>query len=177
MNLNYKHLSGHPKVFRSLSGISVVEFEEIVEEVEPMVWAEVEAGYEERVRKRAVGGGRNYELAMVDQILATVIWLRCYPKQEVLAYLFGVHRTTLSRAIERVLPILAQAGRDGMAQPKPSRKRTLSYDDLLRIVPGLTEVVDSFEQRIQRPGDATEQQPYYSGKKNNTRLKAKCGWT
>lgn len=171
MNLNYKRLSQHPKVFRSLSGVSVGEFEELVEEVEPLVYAQLEAEYQGRVRQRAVGGGRNFELGMEDQILATVIWLRCYPKQEVLAYLFGVHRTTLSRAIERVLPVLAQTGRDSMKQPKPSRKRMLSYDDLLRIEPGLTEVVDTFEQRIQRPGEPRAQQSYYSGKKKQHTLK------
>lgn len=171
MNLNCARLSRHPQVFRSLTGVSVADFEGIVEEVEALVYAQLEAEYASRKRQRAVGGGRNFELEMEDQILATLIWLRCYPKQEVLAYLFGVHRTTMSRAIERVLPVLAQTGRDGMAQPKPSRKRTLSYDDLLRIVPGLTEVVDTFEQRIQRPSDPEAQKRYYSGKKKQHTLK------
>lgn len=111
--------------------MSVRSFDEVVAEVEPLLYAQAQAAYASRVRHRAVGGGRNYELEYRDQILATVIWLRCYPKQAVLAYLFGVSRPTIARALERVLPVLAQTGRDSMAQPKPNRKRQRSYDELL----------------------------------------------
>lgn len=56
MDLNYTHLSQHPTVFRSLSGISVAEFEGLVAEVEAMVYAQLAAEYPSRERKRAAGG-------------------------------------------------------------------------------------------------------------------------
>lgn len=51
------------------------------------------------------------------------IWLRSYPKQPVLAYLFGVSESSVSRVLNRVLPLLAQKGRDTMRLPDPGRKR------------------------------------------------------
>jgi hypothetical protein len=60
-------------------------------------------------RQRALGGGRDQGLEMVDQLLMTLVWLRCYPKQHVLAYLFGVSESSVSRVLNRMLPLLAQS--------------------------------------------------------------------
>jgi len=62
--------------------------------------------------------------------------------------------------IERVLPLLEAAGRDTMRLPDPGRKRRRHADALLADIPELTVLVDSFEQRVQRP--AVGQKEYYS---------------
>jgi len=98
-----------------------------------------------------------------DQILLTVVWLRQYPTQEVLGYFFGVSDTGARAVIERVLPLLEAAGRDTMRLPDPGRTRRRQADALRADIPELTVLVDSFEQRVQRP--AMGQQEYYSGKK------------
>jgi len=65
--------------------------------------------------------------------------------------------------IERVLPLLEAAGRDTMRLPDPGRKRRRHADALRADIPELTVLVDSFEQRVQRP--AVGQKEYYAGKK------------
>jgi hypothetical protein len=40
----------------------------------------------------------------------TIIWLRQYPTNELLGYLFGVSDSTASRILARVLPLLEAAG-------------------------------------------------------------------
>ena len=99
----------------------------------------------------------------------TVIWLRLYPIHEVLAYLFGVSDSTVSRWIERVLPLLEHAGRDTMRLPDPGKKRRRQLSELLDEMPELMVIVDSFEQRVQRPVD--DDSPY-SGKKKQHTLKS-----
>jgi hypothetical protein len=101
-------------------------------------------------------------LEVRDHLLLTVIWLRLYPIHEVLGYLFGVSGSTVSRLIERVLPLLEQNGRDGMCLPDLGRKRRRQLPDLLRDMPELTGIVESFEQRVQRP---PRDDRHYSGKK------------
>ena len=100
----------------------------------------------------AVAGSSAWAIsARQNQLLLTVIWLRRYPTHETLGYLFGVDATTVSRILSRVLPLLAQSGRDTMKMPDPGRKRRASLDVLLAQTPELAVIVDSFEQRVQRP--------------------------
>jgi hypothetical protein len=123
-------------------------------------------------RQRAIGGGLSPELDARDQLLLTVVWLRVYPTNEVLGYLFGVSDSTVSRVIQRVLPVLEAAGRDTMRLPDPGRKRRKQLDELLRDIPQLAVVIDSFEQKVQRPPDHDEQKRFYSGKKKQHTLKS-----
>jgi hypothetical protein len=122
-------------------------------------------------RQRAIGGGRQFEMSPVDQILMTVVWLRRYPTHEVLGYLFGVSDSTPSRYIKRVLPLLEASGRDGMRMPRVGR-RGQPLDKLLSETPELAVVIDSFDQRVQRPKKRAEADEYYSGKKKQHTLKS-----
>jgi len=106
-----------------------------------------------------------------------VIWLRHYFTQEALGYFFGVSDTTALRAIRRVLPVLEAAGRATMRTPPPSRRQRYGVVETLRAFPELADlddearVVDSFEQRVQRPTDQQEADRHYSGKKKAHTLK------
>ena len=78
------------------------------------------------------------------------------------------------RIRQRVLPLLEQAGRDTMRVPRrtPQRSRR-RLDALLRDVPELAVVVDTFEQPVQRPrGGRVAADPYYSGKHKRHTLKS-----
>jgi hypothetical protein len=156
----------------SVTGLRVAEFDELLANVLPQ-YANYEQQRLERLdRQRAVGAGHPFELNERDHILLTVIWLRVYPTHEVLGYLFGVSDSTVSRLIRRVLPVLEHAGRDTMRMPDPGKKRRRTLDDLLHDTPELAVVIDSFEQRVQRPRDRDEADRYYSGKKKQHTLKS-----
>lgn len=107
-----------------------------------------------------------------DQILLAIVWLRRYPTNEVLGYLFGVSDSTVSRIIARLVPLLEASGRDTMRLPDPGRRRRKTLDTLLADTPGLSVLIDSFEQRVQRPPDRTTADSYYSGKKRQHTLKS-----
>jgi hypothetical protein len=172
MIMRYHHLTQHPNVFYAVTGLRISEFDELLADVWPR-YAQTE---QERLtrpgRQRAIGAGHPFGLPMRDHILLTVVWLRVYPTHEVLGYLFGVSDSTVSRLIGRVLPILEKAGRDTMRMPDPGKKRRRSLDDLLRDTPELAVVIDSFEQRVQRPRDRDEADGLYSGKKKQHTLKS-----
>jgi hypothetical protein len=172
MMMRYAWLSDYPVVFQSVTGLRVGEFDHLVDDVLPL-YAEAEQNRLERAdRQRAMGAGPPFELKMRDHILLTVVWLRIYPTHEVLGYLFGVSDSTVSRLIQRVLPVLEQAGRDTMRMPDPGRKRRRKLADLLQDTPQLAVVIDTFEQRVQRPRDRDEADKFYSGKKKQHTLKS-----
>jgi hypothetical protein len=167
--MKYNQLSQHPNIFQKSTGISVETFEEVVKDVVPR-YEEAEAKRLERAdRQRAIGGGHPFELDERDRVLLTIVWLRLYPNHEVLGYLFGVSDSTVSRVIERMLPLLEQAGRDTMRLPDPGKKQRRQMSELLQAIPELTVVVDSFEQRVQRP---PHDNSHFSGKKQQNTLKS-----
>lgn len=164
-----ENLRKHPGVFRTLTGITVEVFDALAEVVVPAVEVAHRKGLDRPDRQRAIGGGDDFDLPLVDHVLATVVWLRQYPTQEVLGFLFGVSDSTAKRAVDRCLPVLEKAGKDTMRMPDPGRGRRKKLPALLRDTPGLAVVIDSFEQRTQRP--KRRQRAYYSGKKKAHTLK------
>jgi hypothetical protein len=172
MIMRYIHLTHYPNVFYSVTGLRVAEFDELLADVLPPYADQEHQRLERPGRQRAIGAGHPFELNARDHILLTVVWLRVYPTHEVLGYLFGVSDSTVSRVIQRVLPVLEQAGRDTMRLPDPGKKRRRTLDELLRETPELAVVIDTFEQRVQRPRDQDDADGWYSGKKKQHTLKS-----
>jgi hypothetical protein len=172
MILRYTNLQLHPRVFRSVTGLTPREFLRLWRDVAPLYHAAEQTRHARPGRQRAPGAGHPFELRPQDQLLLTVVWLRLYPTHEVLGFLFGVSDSTVSRLKTRWLPILAQAGRDDMRRVDPGRKHRRLLDEILLEVPELTALVDTLEQRVQRPADPQEQRGYYSGKKKAHTLKS-----
>lgn len=167
--MRYEYLSQHPNIYQKCTGISVKAFDDLLHEVVPSYLEAEGVRLQRPDRRRALGAGHPFELTVRDQVLLTLVWLRLYPIHEVLGYLFGVSDSTVSRTIERVLPRLEEAGRDTMRLPDPGKKRRRQMSDLLQAIPELTVVIDSFEQRVQRPPNDNR---HFSGKKKQNTLKS-----
>ena len=172
MILRYVHLSRHPAVFRAMTGLTVAAFDTLLADLLLACVTAKQQRLTRPNRRRAIGGGRHDDLCWTNQILLTVIWLRTYPTNEVLAYLIGVSDSTVSRVLARMLPLLEAAGKDTMRLPDPGRKRRKQLDDLLRDTPALAVVIDTFEQRVQRCKDHDAADAHYSGKKKQHTLKS-----
>lgn len=172
MILRYQNLHKNKQVFKAMTGLQVSEFDELVNDLLPSYAEAEEKRLSRPNRKRAIGGGPDFELTARDQILLSVVWLRKYPTYEVLGYLFGTSDTTAGRYISRVLPLLEAAGRDTMRMPDPGRKRRRHLDELLKETPELAVIIDTFEQAVQRPQKRAEADLYYSGKKKRHTLKS-----
>jgi len=169
MILRYGDLLRHPRVFLTMTGLPVVVFDELVRDLLPAYAAAEQARHARPGRRRAIGGGHPFALRPRDQLLLTVVWLRPYPTQEALGYVFGVSDTGARAVIERVRPLLEAAGRDTMRRPDPGRTRRRHADALRADIPARTVLVDAFEQRVQRP--AVGQKEYDAGKKKAPTVK------
>jgi hypothetical protein len=172
MICRYDRLRRHPTVFLKMTGLRVHEFEQLLTDMLPRMADAERVRLQRAERRRAVGAGRHADLARTNQLLLSIIWLRQYPTNELLGYLFGVSDSTVSRVLARLLPLLEAAGRDTMRMPDPGRKRRKALDDLLKETPELAVIIDTFEQRVQRSKDRTEADAHYSGKKKQHTLKS-----
>lgn len=171
MILQYAKLTAHPAVFRSLTGLSVPQFDALCADA-LLRYREAERRRHTRPdRQRAIGGGSQFTLALRDHLLLTVVWLRVYPTYPVLGYLFGVSEYVGQRALKRVLPVLEAAGLDTMRLPDPGKGHRRTLDDLLREIPDLVVLIDTFEQPVQRHKERGEADRYYSGKKKQHTMK------
>src|SRR4051794_23755367 len=103
MILRREHLGQHPAVFRAMTGLSLKAFDELLPGLLQAFHADRCRRLGGRDRRRALGGGDTFDLEPADQFLLTVVWLRQYPTQECLGYLFGVSDSTALRAVRRCL--------------------------------------------------------------------------
>jgi hypothetical protein len=170
MILRLSRLRGVPSIFRNLTGITVSVFDLLLGQLLPAFDAQRRQRLDRPNRQRAVGGGDHFDLEPADQLLLTIFWLRHYPTQEVLGYLFGVSDSTAKRAIDRCLPLLEAAGKDSMRMPDPGRGRRKDLSRLLKDTPDVAVLIDTFEQAVQRPKQ--RQKRFYSGKKKRHTLKS-----
>ena len=172
MILRYTCLSASPAIFRAMTGVSVAQFDALVSELRPRYVTAEQQRLSRPGRTRAIGGGHPFTLSARDQMLLTVVWLRRYPTNAVLGYLFGVSAPTARRAVARVLPLVEVAGLDTMRLPDPGQGHRHTLDDLLHDTPVLAVIIDTFEQRVQRPRDPTEARAWYSGTQKRHTLKS-----
>lgn len=164
--ITYEELIKKPRVFKSLTGVTILEFDELLEKVTP-VWLQLEHERLDRPdRQRAIGGGGKYNLELRDRLLMTLVWLRLYLNTEALGYLFGVDKSTASRNTRNILPALRQVGDETLGWPEPPKRgQSKSIDQTLQEHPDLWALIDATEQPVQRARDYETQKAHYSGKK------------
>src|SRR6266542_2228964 len=110
----FDYLRRYPTVFLKMTGLRLNEVADLLDDMLPRFASAEHTRLERPNRRRAKGGGRHADLPPRAQILLAVIWLRQYPTNEVLGFLFGVSDSTASRILARVIPLLEAAGRDTM---------------------------------------------------------------
>ena len=81
-------LKRQPKVFRSLTGITVENFTKLSHELLPIYQSTERKRFSKKNRKRNIGGGRKKELTVDDQLLLTLIYYRHYVSQSFLGLIY-----------------------------------------------------------------------------------------
>ena len=172
--LTYSRLAKKARSFQKMTGLSVEQFERVVEMVRPY-WDEAERKRLCRPdRQRAIGAGGKYRLGSLhDKLLVLFIYFRTYITMEFLGYLFDLDRANICRLIRRLQPVVNEAAILRGDKPKRDRHRRRkinNLEDFLQEYPELADlIVDVTEQKIQRP--KRKQKAYYSGKKKCHTLK------
>jgi len=122
-----------------------------------------------RERRRAAGAGRDHELAFTGRVLVTLAVLRLQVPHAALAVMYGVHRSTVTRAVREVRPLLA--GR-GYATPQGQRLRTLADVFAYAAACGITLRIDGSEIQVRRPpAHRPGRRAFVSGKKKMNTIK------
>ena len=182
--MTYEKLQRKPKHFQAFTGVTVAQFDEILQALRP-VYAELEQERLTRAnRKRKIGGGRNFTLSLEDRLMVTLMYFRLYVSYALLGYLFNLDGTNVGREINQrmlpallgILPVPMQdellSGRDEPPQIVGG-KRIKTLKKLMEAHPEIKEVwVDATEQPIWRPSEKLARKQYYSGKQSEHTVKS-----
>lgn len=141
MPITFEKISKKPAIFERLFGVSVVEFERILEIAKPE--------WDASMAKRKCHG-RGQALALSEQLLVTLMYFRCYVTQVFLEYIFDVDESTICRIIGKMQGILLE--KVGI-----KNERIVTREETEKLI------VDATESRIEKPKH--NQRSHFSGKK------------
>lgn len=140
-----------PSMYRSLTGLTLVQFNPLLEKVEIAHASRQAKRHARSSRQRRPGGGRKSKLDRGESLLLTLIYYRTYITLEFLGFLFGIDKGTACRIVQKTSLLLTGIFRI------PEREVRIQEDELRAIF------IDGTERPINRP--KRKQRRSYSGKK------------
>ncbi|WP_327321273.1 transposase [Streptomyces sp. NBC_01210] len=153
-----------------ITGLSPDVIAELVAEVGPLWYDRHQAVLASRPRGRAVEAGAKHKLVFVDRLLAALVHLRHGVAHDVLACWFGVDRSTITRAIGEVRPLLAARG---CTVAPGTRLRSLAEVIDHLGASGQTGIIDGTEIRVRRPAAGRkDRDKFISGKNMQNAVKS-----
>jgi DDE superfamily endonuclease len=177
----YTLLARKPAAFVSLTGMTVAGFDALHDEfVSAQAARRAAATRTARYgtpRLRAPGAGRPHDRNDRDRLRIALFWLKVYPTDEVLGFFFGLHKGNARRDVRDVLATLATLADFPFDHPPGSRTRLGSVAAVMEAFPQVRVVIDSREQKVERPKGYDRQKPFYSGKKKCHTIKAQIAVT
>jgi len=124
-----------------------------------------------RDRLRAEGAGPNRELPFTDRVIATLVVLRFQLPHAALALWYGVDRSTITRAVQEIRPLLAARGFAVPGEPG-LRLRTLADVFAYAASRGVHLRIDGTEVQVRRPqAGRPGRRAFVSGKKKQNTIK------
>jgi len=165
--LSYDKLKDKPKVLLAFTSLTACEFEKLLVAFKQV--SQQESKEVEKERQRAPGGGRKPTMGdYADQLLFILFYMKTYPLQEVMAFLFSMSQAQTNEWIHH-LAYLLQKALDKLGQ-LPERD-SANLTEVLKAYDYLEFVQDGTERQRERPKDEQTQREYYSGKKKKHTVK------
>ncbi|WP_265040152.1 transposase [Wolbachia endosymbiont (group A) of Trypoxylon clavicerum] len=150
MSFSYYNMKKHPRNFRNITGLSIEEFEKVVEKVR--------SGWKKLEKQKKCHGRRSKLPTLEDKLFCVILYYRTYITHRFLGCLFNVHNANVCRLLKRIEPLLAK-------KVTITKDRSMTPEKILKILADVTE------QQIQRPEDSKKRKKSYSGKKRTNTMK------
>lgn len=156
--MRYEEARKKPRVFQQLTGMKPEEFDKLL--------PAFEAAYEEDERQRgktgSPAGRKAVLLTHADKLFFVLFYLRHYPTQEVLGFLFGIGQVQANHWIHRLAPVIKKALGDEHQLPG---RVAADVKRLMEACPELVFILDGADRPIRRPQDGERRRNDYTGKK------------
>ncbi len=169
--LSYERLSKKSLLFKSFTGLSVQQFDDVFKEIESKYEKyEIKRLSYKRNRERDIGGGRRFKLVVKDRVIVVLVYYRLYITYTLMEFLFGLDQSNVCRDIQKIEGLIRNC------LPIPQKlynvaKRLKTKEEIEQYFPGFLAFVDCTEQPIPRPKNRLRRRLYYSGKKKKHTVK------
>jgi hypothetical protein len=168
--LSYDRLSRKPRLFKSFTGLSVQQFDDIFKIIEPKYPKHEIKRLFSIKRERDIGGGRRFKLLVKDRVIMVLVYYRLYITYTLMEFLFGLDQSNVCRDIQKIEGLIRQC------LPIPQKlhnvtKRLKTKEEVEKYFPGFMAFIDCTEQQIPRPKNKLRKRQYYSGKKKKHTVK------
>jgi hypothetical protein len=151
--MKYEEARKKPRVFQQLTGLKIEEFDKLEEAFQK--------AYDEEEPRGSPAGRKAVLRTYEDKLFFILFYLRHYPTQEVLGFLFGMSQGQANQWIHRLTPLVKKAL--GEENELPGRTAA-DTQELLEACPELEFILDGTERPIRRPQDSEDRRKDYSGK-------------
>jgi hypothetical protein len=166
-------LSRKPLLFKSFTGLTVKEFDDIYDNEMAKKYRRHEIrrlSNRKDNRERSIGAGRHFKLDVKNRFLMLLAYYRLYITYTLTGFLFDLDQSNVCRDIQKIEPLVRKC------VPIPQKvhkitKRLRTPEDVERHFPGFLSFTDCTEQQIPRPENRRRRKTYYSGKKKRHTVK------
>ncbi len=168
--LNYKLLSNRLSLFRSLTGLEVSEFDSFYAKVEAKYDGHETKRLSRENRKRKVGAGHPFKLALKERLLMFLVYYRLYVTSILTGVLFDLDQSNVLKDIRKLEPLAKEV----LPIPKKlhdKAKRLQTLQEIEAMFPEFKAFLDATEQEIPRPKAKRKRKTHYSGKKKRHTVK------
>ncbi|MER5174252.1 MAG: transposase family protein [Candidatus Nitrosocosmicus sp.] len=175
--LSYDRLFKKPLLFKSFTGLTVQEFDEIYTEIERKYHKHeiqrLSNKKDRKKRERKAGAGRHFKLDVKNRFLMLLVYYRLYITYTLAGFLFDLDQSNICcMDIQKIERLIRQC------LPIPQKiynitKRLQTPEEVERYFPGFLSFIDCTEQQIPKPNkDKRRKKMYYSlGKKKRNIVK------
>lgn len=168
--LSYDRLSRKPLLFKSFTGLSVQQFDDVFKIIESKYPKHEIKRLSSPKRERDVGAGRRFKLVVKDRVIMVLVYYRLYITYTLMEYLFGLDQSNICRDINKIEGLIRKC------LPIPQKlynvaKRLKTKEEIEQYFPGFLAFVDCTEQPIPRPKSRLRRRLYYSGKRKKHTVK------
>ncbi len=172
--LSYDRLSKKPLLFKSFTGFTVQEFDDIYNKKIAKKYEKHESKRlsckRKEDRKRKIGAGRHFKLNLKDRFVMLLVYYRLYITYTLAGFLFDLDQSNICRDIQKIEGLIRQC------VPIPQKtyqitKRLKTLEEVEKYFPGFLAFTDCTEQQIPRPVDRERRKIFYSGKKKRHTVK------
>src|SRR6476661_4924746 len=103
--LSYDRLYKKPLLFKSFTGLTVKEFDDIYEREIIKIYHDYELQQrlsKRKNRKRSTGAGRSFKLDIKDRFLMLLVYYRLYITYTLAGFLFDLDQSNIYREIQKI---------------------------------------------------------------------------
>ena len=171
--ISYDRLSKKQLLFKSFTGLTVQEFDDIYDNeiIKRYAKHEIQRLFKRKNnRERDVGAGRHFKLDVKNRFLMLLLYYRLYITYTLTGFLFDLDQSNVCRGIQKIESLIRKC----VTLPKKTcniTKRLKTPEEVEQYFPGFIAFTDCTEQQIPKPEDKRRRKAYYSGKKKRHTVK------